>query len=284
MTAERWSQIDRLLAQVLELPVAERAAFLAEACGADETLRREVESLLDAHQEAEADFLSTSPLEGTIRELAAEPHTSLVGMTLGPYNLLSVLGIGGMGEVYLARDERMKRRLALKILPPHFVADAGRVERFAREARAVSALNHPNIVTVYDIGQLDGTHFIAMEHVDGQTLREKIHAAQQTPSEVKEVVEIALQISAALSAAHAAGIIHRDIKPENVMVRRDDYVKVLDFGLAKLTERDEGGGMRDEGEEEALTHPLSLIPPLQSRVLCWAQCVICRRSRRRDTK
>ncbi len=232
MTPDQWTQIDQLLAKALEQPETERPAFLAEACAGNEALRREVASLLVAHQEAEAEFLSTPALETAVRELAAQPHASLAGSTLGPYSLLSVLGIGGMGEVYLARDERMRRQLALKILPPQFVADTGRVERFAREARAVSALNHPNIVTVYDIGQLDGTHFIAMEHVDGQTLREKIQAAQQEPLDAKDVIEIALQIS----AAHAAGITHRDIKPENLMLRRDDYVKVLDFGLAKLTE------------------------------------------------
>jgi eukaryotic-like serine/threonine-protein kinase len=236
MTPERWSQVDQLLAKALELSDAERAAFLAEACSGDAELRSEVESLLAAHQEAVVDFLSTPALEVAVRELAAKPPPSLVGTTLGPYSLLSVLGVGGMGEVYLARDERLKRRLALKILPPHFVTDNTRVERFAREARAVSALNHPNIVTVYEIGQLTGTHFIAMEYVDGQTLREKIHNAKQELLEVKEVVEIALQISAALAAAHEAGVIHRDIKPENLMQRRDDYVKVVDFGLAKLTE------------------------------------------------
>jgi eukaryotic-like serine/threonine-protein kinase len=235
MTPERWAQIDQWLAQALERPEAERAAFLAAACAGDAELLHEVTSLLAAHQEAEADFLSTPALETAVRDLAANPPPSLVGTTLGHYSLLSVLGIGGMGEVYLAHDERMKRRLALKILPPQFVSDNARVERFAREARAVSALNHPNIVTVYEIGQLTGTHFIAMELVDGQTLREKIHTAPQ-PLEAKEVIEIALQIAAALAAAHEAGIIHRDIKPENLMQRRDDYIKVVDFGLAKLTE------------------------------------------------
>jgi serine/threonine protein kinase len=169
-----------------------------------------------------------------------------------------------MGEVYLARDERMKRRLALKILPPQFVTDAARIERFAREARAVSALNHPNIVTVYEIGQLTGTHFIAMEYVDGQTLREKIQAARQAPLEAKEVVELALQISAALAAAHEAGIIHRDIKPENLMLRRDDYVKVLDFGLAKLTEPERSlAETRGEGSDPAATNPGTLLGTLR---------------------
>ncbi|HMX26969.1 MAG TPA: protein kinase, partial [Blastocatellia bacterium] len=225
MAPKRWAQIDQMLEKALERPVAERTAFLDEACGGDAELRREVESLLVAHQEAEAEFLSKPVVEIALEELPALPQESLAGKKFGHYRLLSVLGIGGMGEVYLARDERLGRQLALKILPPHFVADDMRVERFAREARAVSALNHPNIVTVYDVGQLDGTHFIAMEHVNGQTLRETLHAAEQGRLNPKEVVEIALQISAALAAAHEAGIIHRDIKPENVMLRRDDYVK-----------------------------------------------------------
>ncbi len=264
MTPNRWSEIDQLLAKALERPDAERPAFLAAACGGDAALHREVESLLAAHQAAEADFLSTPALETALRELATEQPQSLAGTTFGPYSVLSVLGIGGMGEVYLAHDERMKRRLALKILPPHFVADAGRVERFAREARAVSALNHPNIVTVYDIGQLNGTHFIAMEHVDGQTLRDKIHAAQQEPLEAREVVEIALQIAAALAAAHEAGIIHRDIKPENLMLRRDDYVKVLDFGLAKLTEPQRSlAETLGEGHDPAATNPGTVLGTLR---------------------
>ncbi|MFN0110598.1 MAG: protein kinase domain-containing protein [Blastocatellia bacterium] len=270
MTPERWAQIDQLLAQALEFPAAEQAAFLAEACGGDTELRREVESLLVAHLEAEADFLSTPAPELALRELAKHQQPSfigqsLVGMTFGQYKALSVLGVGGMGEVYLARDDRLGRQLALKILPPRFVADNSRVERFQREASAVSALNHPNIVTVYDIGQLeDGTHFIAMEYVDGQTLREKIPVTQQESLEVKEVVEIALQISAALAAAHQAGIIHRDIKPENLMLRRDDYVKVVDFGLAKLTEPERSlAETLGENGDPAATNPGTVLGTLR---------------------
>lgn len=274
MTDERWAQIDQLLAKALELPAAEQANFLVEACGGNEELRQEVESLLVAHRQAEGDFLATPAIEVALGELAAEQHhflvgqslegQSLVGKTFGQYSLLSVLGTGGMGEVYLARDERLGRQLALKILPLKFVEDASRVERFARESRAVSALNHPNIVTVYDIGQLDGTHFIAMEHVDGQTLREKALATDDGRLDVKEVVEIALQVSAALAAAHEAGIIHRDIKPENLMLRRDDYVKVLDFGLAKLTEPQRSlAETLGEGGDPAATNPGMLLGTLR---------------------
>ncbi|HMY75374.1 MAG TPA: protein kinase, partial [Blastocatellia bacterium] len=264
MAPKRWAQIDQMLEKALERPVAERTAFLDEACGGDAELRREVESLLVAHQEAEAEFLSKPVVEIALEELPALPQESLAGKKFGHYRLLSVLGIGGMGEVYLARDERLGRQLALKILPPHFVADDMRVERFAREARAVSALNHPNIVTVYDVGQLDGTHFIAMEHVNGQTLRETLHAAEQGRLNPKEVVEIALQISAALAAAHEAGIIHRDIKPENVMLRRDDYVKVVDFGLAKLTEMQQSlAKTLGADDDPAATNPGTVLGTLR---------------------
>jgi serine/threonine protein kinase len=234
MQAERWLQVDRLLDEALALPTSERGAFLAGI--ADEELRREVASLLRSLEQANTNFLNQPALEIAAQKLAQQ-EASLIGQHFGSYEILSVLGAGGMGEVYLARDDRLGRSLALKLLPPHFVADASRVERFTREARAVSALNHPNIVTVYDIGERDGTHFIAMEHVDGQTLRAQLHTAHPQRLEEKEVVEIALQIAAALRAAHEAGIVHRDIKPENVMVRRDGFVKVLDFGLAKLTDK-----------------------------------------------
>ncbi len=233
MKAERWAQVDRLLDEVLALPPDERADFLAGAAGGDEELLGEVLSLLAAYDRAASRFLAAPALEVAAHELAEQSAVSLIGSEFGPYKILSVLGVGGMGEVYLAQDQRLRRKLALKLLPRQFVQDATRIERFTREARAVSVLNHPNIVTVYDIGEHDGTHFLAMEYVAGQTLRE--HCEPKRPP-LKEAIEIGLQITAALSAAHEAGIVHRDIKPENVMLRSDGLVKVLDFGLAKLTE------------------------------------------------
>lgn len=154
--------------------------------------------------------------------------------SLGRYEILSPLGAGGMGEVYLAKDARLNRQIALKILPENIAADRDRVRRFEREAQAASALNHPNILTVYEIGQTNGQHFIAMEFVEGETLRRRLQTAQL---EIAESLDVATQIAAALNAAHRSGIVHRDIKPENVMVREDGLVKVLDFGLAKLTEK-----------------------------------------------
>lgn len=255
MKAERWAQVDRLLDEAMALSPEARAEFLAHAAGGDEELRQEVASLLAAHEQA-GSFLQSPKLP--IQEAAAQQMThsqtaSLIGTELGHYQILSVLGIGGMGEVYLAQDTRLKRRLAMKLLPRQFVEDPVRVERFAREARAVSALNHPNIVTVYDIGVANDTHFLAMEYVEGQTLR--AHCAQQRLS-LKEVIEIVSQIAAALAAAHEAGIIHRDIKPENVMRRRDGYVKVLDFGLAKLTEQS-----RAPGQTQASTRDVARTNP-----------------------
>jgi eukaryotic-like serine/threonine-protein kinase len=153
------------------------------------------------------------------------------GQDLSHYRVLSPLGAGGMGEVYLAEDQRLGRKVALKILSRALVANQDRVRRFRQEARTISALNHPNILTVYDVGQVGDLHFIATEYVDGETLRERLDTRQIGAA---EALDIAIQIARALSAAHAAGIVHRDLKPENVMVRRDGYTKVLDFGLAKL--------------------------------------------------
>jgi Tol biopolymer transport system component/serine/threonine protein kinase len=232
MRAERFKQIDDLFAAVLERDSAERAAFLSVACHNDEELRREVESLLAAH-ECAGDFIESSALELSAR---AEAHWTIgeVGKVIGPYQIQSLLAAGGMGNVYLAVDIRLRRQVAIKLLPFEFTRDASRVDRFELEARAASALNHPNIVTIYDIGQSEQRHFIAAEFVEGSTFRELISGAQM---KVEEIVRVALQIAEALSAAHAAGITHRDIKPENIMLRPDGYVKLLDFGIAKLTER-----------------------------------------------
>ena len=162
--------------------------------------------------------------------------TIAAGTKLSRYEIRSQLGAGGMGEVYLARDTRLERNVALKLLPTDVAADRHRMSRFELEAKAASALNHPNILTIYEIDQANSTHFIATEFIDGETLRQRMKSTQL---KLDDVLDVAAQIAAALSAAHAAGIIHRDIKPENVMLRRDGTVKVLDFGLAKLTEMPE---------------------------------------------
>ncbi|MGH9937326.1 MAG: serine/threonine-protein kinase, partial [Blastocatellia bacterium] len=253
MTPDRWARIDQLLDEALERPLEERPAFLDESCGADGDLRREVESLLAAHEKAEGKFLDCPAIDLAAQHLAQEVGRSLIGQTLGHYSVLSTLGVGGMGEVYLARDTKLERKVALKLLPPQYTSDPARIKRFEREARAASSLNHPNIITIYEIGQIEDKHFIAAEFVDGRTLRELFG---NSPAPPKQALDLAIQICTALSAAHEAGIVHRDIKPENVMMRRDGYVKVLDFGLAKLTERRKSLGATNASDGDlAKTNP-----------------------------
>jgi serine/threonine protein kinase len=232
MTPERYKQVCQICDEALALTLDQREAFLLQACVGDEDLLREVESLL-ALQDQAVSFIETRALDVAAQALASAGADFLTNQKIGRYDVLSLLGRGGMGEVYLARDARLGRKIALKLLPVEFTQDAGRVRRFEQEARAASALNHPNIVTIYEIGESDGAHFIATEFIDGHTLR---HRLTQTRVAARDVLNIGGQIAGALAAAHAAGIIHRDIKPENVMLRPDGYVKVLDFGLAKLTE------------------------------------------------
>jgi serine/threonine-protein kinase len=247
MKSEQWQQLDSLFHSALECEPAERAAFLDEACDGDESLRQQVEVLLTAHQGA-GSFIERPAFEVEAQSVADDQDESSVGQTIGHYKIISTLGVGGMGEVYLSQDTRLGRMIALKLLPVEFTRDTDRVRRFQQEARAASALNHPNIITIYEIGQVDDRHFIATEFIEGDTLRHSISGPQRltggngihaaaTPLKVCDVLNIGIQTADALAAAHEAGIVHRDIKPENIMLRRrDGYVKVLDFGLAKLTE------------------------------------------------
>src|SRR5262245_17624999 len=174
------------------------------------------------------------------------------GTRLGPYEVLAPLGAGGMGEVYRARDSRLEREVALKVLPAEVASDADRLKRFEREARSASALSHPNIVTIYDIGTTDGTSWIAMERVEGSTLRQILAPRALT---VRKLLAIASQIADGLSKAHEAGIVHRDLKPENVMVTKDGIVKILDFGLAKLFEVDGAVPSGTQATTQTRTHP-----------------------------
>src|SRR5215510_15420276 len=231
MDPERWRRIERIYYEALERGADEQATFIDEACGADKELRHEVTALISAHERA-GGFIATPAIELEARAIAAGNVHAPGATTIGHYELLSLLGQGGMGEVYLARDTRLKRNVALKLLPAVYTLDADRVRRFEQEALAASALNHPNILTVYEIGRSEEAYFIATEFVDGETLRRRL---ERGTLGAREVVEIAIQIARALAAAHKAGIVHRDIKPENIMTRRDEIVKVVDFGLAKLT-------------------------------------------------
>jgi serine/threonine protein kinase/Tol biopolymer transport system component len=267
MKADRWRQVEQLYDAAIELPVAERAKFVEEACAGDADLQRELSSLLAAEQQA-GDFMESPALDIAARAVAAHEgdsvkHSSFIGRELGPYKIEMLLGVGGMGEVYLAHDGKLARKVALKILPPQFTSDPERIKRFERESRAVSALNHPNLITIYDIGVADGVHYIATEFVTGKTVRDLIDDGLK----MRDALAIATQAAEALGAAHHAGVLHRDIKPENIMVRPDGYVKVLDFGLAKLNEQavaEEPSGSSAQTQSGLLMGTLAYMSPEQA--------------------
>src|SRR5215813_12483997 len=178
----------------------------------------------------------------------------MVGTKLGRYEIRSKIGAGGMGEVYLAHDTRLDRKVALKVLPAEVASNQERMRRFEQEAKAAAALNHPNIAHIYEIGESEAVNFIAMEYVEGATLREKIHRER---TELKKLMRYLQQVAEGLAKAHAAGIVHRDLKPDNVMITRDGYAKILDFGLAKLTEQTKPPGVETEAPTEVMRQPLS---------------------------
>jgi serine/threonine protein kinase len=233
MSPERWQQVKEIFNSAINYRPEERGVFLSQACSGDENLRREVESLIASHEQS-GEFIDQPAFVAAASLLADEKVELRAGDTIGSYQVLSFISRGGMGEVYLAEDKRLGRRVALKLLPSSFTTNDDRLRRFEQEARAASALNHPNIITIYEIRQAANSHVIATEFVEGETLRQRLSRSGLTLS---ETLNIAIQIADALAAAHKAGIIHRDIKPENVMLRPDGYVKVLDFGLAKLSEQ-----------------------------------------------
>ena len=231
MIPERRRRAEEIGASALTLAKTARGKYLESACAGDAELRREVESLLAQDRPASED-VGTAQLETMTR--VDTPHFSIPpGSAVGPYLVESLLGVGGMGEVYRGSDTRLRRAVALKFLSREYAADAGSLERFQREARAASALNHPNICTVYDIGDFEGRPFIAMEYLEGQTLRSRLNGS---PLAADQVIEYAAQIAEGLAAAHEKGIVHRDLKPENLSVTHDGRIKILDFGLAKLAE------------------------------------------------
>jgi serine/threonine protein kinase len=233
MSPERWQQVKEIFNSAINYRPEDRGLFLSEACSGDDNLRKEVESLIASHEQS-GDFIDEPAFVAAASLLADDKRELRVGDTIGAYEILSFISRGGMGEVYLAEDKRLGRKVALKLLPASFTTDSDRLRRFEQEARAASALNHPNIITIYEIQQAAGSHVIATEFVEGETLRLRVNRSALT---IAEALNISIQIGDALAAAHKAGIIHRDIKPENIMVRPDGYVKVLDFGLAKLSEQ-----------------------------------------------
>jgi len=232
MDAERWAQIKPIFSAAAGRPADERSAFIRSECGGDESLAVEIESLLAAHEQA-GSFIEGFPSDETTVALQDLPIGPMIGKQIGPYKVIKMIGRGGMGEVYIAHDGRLGRQVALKLLRSDFTRNEERLRRFRQEARAASALNHPNILTIHEIGQDNSLHFMATEYVEGETLRQHISSARMT---LGQALDVAVQVASALTAAHQAGIIHRDIKPENIMLRPDGYVKVLDFGLAKLAE------------------------------------------------
>jgi len=262
-TSKRWQEIDRIFAAALELEPDRRAAFLNEACGDDEDLRAEVESLL-AHDTPES-LVAGPAVEEATRLLASENMRGPDVTSIGPYQIVKLLGAGGMGKVYLAHDERLNRPVAVKLLSRYQAAEEERIRRFQKEAFAASALNHPNILTIYEIGVFDEQNFIATEFIDGVTLRSRL-GRRELP--VSLGLEIATQVASALSAAHEAGIVHRDVKPENVMIRADGLVKVLDFGIAKYA-RPDGGEEQDQVETKqgSLIGTVPYMSPEQARGL-----------------
>src|SRR4030095_6038517 len=235
MEPARWKKIDELIDAALELPESEREGFVSDHVGADDDLKTEVLHLLSAQKEGD-NFLMKSAMNFAAKALVAEEQVArlfrYLNKKIATYRIERQIGAGGMGEVYLAFDEKLRRKVALKILPAEFTSNDERVKRFETEARVISSLNHPNIVTIYDVGNFEGINYIATEFVEGKTLRDLMGGKFK----IRNILINSIQICDALMAAHKEGIIHRDIKPENVMIRKDGYAKILDFGLAKLTE------------------------------------------------
>ncbi|MCY7348434.1 MAG: protein kinase [Pyrinomonadaceae bacterium] len=230
---EKWQTVKEILYAALRHSPAEREKFLDELCQNDADLRREVESLILSSEEA-GTFMQ-NPAVNEVADVITENKEKLrADQHFSHYKIIKSIGAGGMGEVYLGEDTKLKRKIALKILPADFAKDAERMRRFGLEAEAVSALNHPNILTIYETGEFENTNYIASEYVEGETLGERL---QREPLNLQTALDIAIQVTSALQAAHGAGIIHRDIKPDNVMIRPDSLVKLLDFGIAKLSEK-----------------------------------------------
>src|SRR6266404_9611730 len=234
MTPAQLQTIEEIFYAALDQEPDKVARFLETTCEGDDVLRGEVEALLASRQRV-GSFIETSAVGIASRIIENGQADLLVGQTFGHYKISKPIGSGGMGEVYLATDIKAGRKAALKLLPMHFTGDAERLHRFQQEAHALVGLNHPNILTVYEIGEDHSIHYIASELIEGETVRQHLTRGRM---ELIEAVDVAIQVASALAAAHEAGIVHRDINPGNIMLRPDSYVKVLDFGIAKLAEQE----------------------------------------------
>src|SRR5688572_19913998 len=249
MADANWQKVREVFDSALRHRPDERRKFVNEVCGDDKTLLAEVESLLSSHDSAES-FMETPAVAEVAHMIEIETKKLEAGKRFGHYEIIKQIGAGGMGEVYLAKDSRLERNTAIKILRGNVAQDEERMQRFVREAKSASALNHPNIITIYEIGETEDTHFIATEYIEGDTLRERLKGASIN---LKSALEIAIQVANALDAAHRTGIVHRDIKPENIMIRPDGLVKILDFGIAKLSEPPAVAGGLIVNDSEAAT-------------------------------
>jgi len=209
---------------VLELASEKRSQFLEDACANDQSLRSEVESILSSDESVRSSFLESPPIV---------PAALSKGSKLGDYKIVSLVGSGGMGEVYRARDTKLKREVAIKVLPADFCSDRDRLRRFEQEARAAAALNHPNILAIHQLGSYEGSPYLVSELLDGETLREQLKHGRLTQ---RRTIDYGMQVARGLAAAHDRGIVHRDLKPENLFVTKDGRIKILDFGLAKLAQ------------------------------------------------
>jgi serine/threonine protein kinase/tetratricopeptide (TPR) repeat protein len=255
MEPGRWARITEIYHATIACPPEERASFVGQECHGDESLRRQVEAMVKSHERA-GDFIETPAFALAPELLIDVQAVDLIGQSISHYQIESLLGVGGMGAVYLARDERLGRKVALKLLPEHLKADETQLSRFKTEARSASALNHPNILTVYEIGAEGTRRFIATEFIEGITLRASLMCGRMN---LHDALEIAVQVASALVAAHEAGVVHRDLKPENIMLRPDGYVKVLDFGIAKLTEQRPASDDDEVGTTVVLQTRLGLV-------------------------
>ena len=233
MADEKWQKVRETFDSALRRKPEERQKLVLGLCGTDKTLLDEVESLLSSLDSAE-DFMETPAVARVADVFETETKKLETGKCFGHYEIIEQIGVGAMGEVYLARDQKLDRKVAVKILNERFSQDKSNLSRFVQEAKSASALNHPNILVIHEIGEAEDAHYIISEYVKGETLREIFRVKTL---KLSEVLDISIQTAGALCTAHEAHLIHRDIKPENIMVRPDGYVKILDFGLAKLIEQ-----------------------------------------------